>query len=135
MIDLNVALAGTVIARYLGDGLVIATPTGSTAYSLSAGGPIVHPDLQAILVTPVCPHTLSNRPILLPPDETVTVELDEDPDGAGLTIDGQVGVKLGADDVVRISRAAESVRLVTNPKRSYLDILKNKLRWGGGKGR
>ncbi len=134
MLRLRVSVREQHLAGYEADGLIVATPTGSTAYSLSAGGPIVHPDLQAILVTPICPHTLTNRPVLLPAEETVTVELDEDRGGAGLTVDGQVGTKLGARDIVRISKSVDTVRLVTNPKRSYLEILRDKLRWGGARG-
>ena len=134
MLRLKVSVGEQYLTRYEADGLIVATPTGSTAYSLSAGGPIVHPDLEAILMTPICAHTLTTRPIVLPVERTVTVELDEDRGGAGLTVDGQVGIKLGAKDVVRISKSAHSVRLVTNPKRSYLAILKEKLRWGGARG-
>jgi NAD+ kinase len=134
MLKLRAFVEKEELTRYEADGLIIATPTGSTAYSLSAGGPIVHPELQAILITPICPHTLTNRPILLPAERTVVVELDEDRDGAGLTVDGQVGIKLGAKDVVRIGRSPHVVRLVASSKRSYLDILKGKLRWAGARG-
>jgi NAD+ kinase len=134
MLKLRAFVEKEELTRYEADGLIIATPTGSTAYSLSAGGPIVHPEVQAILITPICPHTLTNRPILLPAERTVVVELDEDRDGAGLTVDGQVGIKLGAKDVVRIGRSAHIVRLVASSKRSYLDILKGKLRWAGARG-
>jgi NAD+ kinase len=134
MLRLRVSVGEQYLTRYEADGLIVATPTGSTAYSLSAGGPIVHPDMEAILVTPICAHTLTTRPIVLPAERTVTVELDEDRGGAGLTVDGQVGIKLGAKDVVSISKSAHSVRLVTNPKRPYLAILKDKLRWGGARG-
>ncbi len=133
MLRLKTSVGRQSLTRYEADGLIIATPTGSTAYSLSAGGPIVHPDLRAILLTPICPHTLTNRPILLPAEETVRVELSEDRGGAGLTIDGQVGIELGARDVITICRSPHVVRLVTSHKRSYLDILKDKLRWGGAR--
>ena len=134
MLKLKASVGEQTLTRYEADGLIIATPTGSTAYSLSAGGPIVHPELEAILVTPICPHTLTNRPIVLPPERTVTVELDEDRGGAGLMIDGQVGMKLAAGDAVRIEKSPEPVRLVTSTEWSYLDTLKNKLRWSGARG-
>ncbi len=133
MLRLRVSVGGEPLTRYEADGLIVATPTGSTAYSLSAGGPIVHADMSAILLTPICAHTLTNRPIVLPAEQTVTVELDEEHDGAGLTVDGQVGIRLKATDAVRIGRSADSVRLVTHPERSYLGILKDKLRWGGAR--
>jgi NAD+ kinase len=133
MLRLKVSVGEQHLTRYEADGLIVATPTGSTAYSLSAGGPIVHADMRAILLTPICAHTLTNRPIVLPAEQTVTVELDEEHDGAGLTIDGQVGIELKATDVVRIGRSADCVRLVTHPERSYLAILKDKLRWGGAR--
>jgi len=134
MLRLRVSVGGEPLTRYEADGLIVATPTGSTAYSLSAGGPIVHADMSAIVLTPICAHTLTNRPIVLPAEQSVTVELDEEHDGAGLTIDGQVGIRLKATDVVSISRSADSVRLVTHPERSYLAILKDRLRWGGARG-
>lgn len=134
MLKLKAFVETEELTCYEADGLIIATPTGSTAYSLSAGGPIVHPELAAILLTPICPHTLTNRPILLPAERTVVVEVNEDRDGAGLTVDGQVGIKLGARDVVRITRSPHSVRLVASYKRSYLDILKGKLHWAGARG-
>jgi len=135
MLKLRVFVGDAYLTRYEADGLIFATPTGSTAYSLSAGGPIVHPELEAILVTPICPHTLTNRPILLPPEQTVRVELDEDRSGARLTIDGQVGIELDSTDVVQIGKSPHCVRLVTSDRRSYLDILKDKLRWGGARER
>jgi NAD+ kinase len=131
MLRLNAFAGSGFLTRYEADGLIVATPTGSTAYSLSAGGPIIHPDLEVILLTPICAHTLTLRPIVLPPDRSIWVELDEDRGGAGATVDGQVGIKLKGKDVVRVSKSPERARLVTNPDRTYLDILKNKLGWGG----
>jgi NAD+ kinase len=133
MLRLNAFVGDRALTRYEADGLIVATPTGSTAYSLSAGGPIIHPDLAVILLTPICAHTLTVRPILLPAEQTVWIRLDEDRGGAGATMDGQVGIKLRGKDVVRVSKSAESVRLVTNPARTYLDILKDKLGWGGAR--
>lgn len=133
MLRVNAFVGDQNLTRYEADGLIVSTPTGSTGYSLSAGGPIVHPDLHVMLLTPICAHTLTVRPILLPPELTVWVELDEDRGGAGVTIDGQVGIKLRGKDVVRVRKAADSVRLVTNPDRTYLEILKDKLRWGGAR--
>ena len=133
MVRLSAFVGSRFLTRYEADGLIVATPTGSTAYSLSAGGPIIYPDLEVILLTPICAHTLTVRPILLPAEQTVSVELDEDRGGAGATLDGQVGIALRGKDVVRVSKSAESVRLVTNPGRTYLDILKDKLGWGGAR--
>ena len=133
MLRLNTYVGDRLLTRYEADGLIVATPTGTTAYSLSAGGPIIHPDLEVVLLTPICAHTLTVRPILLPVEQTVWVKLDEDRGGAGATLDGQVGIKLRGKDVVRVSKSAESVRLVANPARTYLEILKDKLGWGGAR--
>lgn len=133
MLRLNAFVGSRLLTRYEADGLIVATPTGSTAYSLSAGGPIVHPDLDVILLTPICAHTLTVRPILLPAERSVRIELGEDRAGAGVTIDGQVGVTLRGKDAVKVSKSADRVRLVTNPDRTYLDILERKLGWGGAR--
>ena len=118
------------VARIRADGIIIATPTGSTAYSLAAGGSIAHPSLSVFLVTPVCPHSLTNRPLILPGSSTVGVKLPHFKDDAWVTIDGQVSQQLKSGDFVRISQAKQTVRFVISPDKSYFDILRTKLNWG-----
>ncbi len=129
MIDLEVRVEGALVASYRSDGLIVATPTGSTAYNLSAGGPLVAPDLPAIVLTPICPHTLSQRPFVLPDHVQVDVALRSASD-AELTLDGQVGRTLGARDRLRITRSKHPVRFVVPPGHSYFETLRAKLRWG-----
>jgi NAD+ kinase len=118
------------VGRYRADGLIIATPTGSTAYSLAAGGPIIHPDIDAFVITPICPHMLTNRPLVVP--DTARVEIDFSPaeDPLYITLDGQVGFELGPADRVTITKSSSKVRLVCPPQKTYFEILRNKLRWG-----
>jgi len=118
------------VARIRADGIIIATPTGSTAYSLAAGGSIAHPSLSVFLVTPVCPHSLTNRPLILPGSSTVGVKLPHFKDDAWVTIDGQVSQQLQSGDLVRITQAKQTVRFVISPDKSYFDILRTKLNWG-----
>lgn len=118
------------VARIRADGLIIATPTGSTAYSLAAGGSIAHPSLSIFLVTPVCPHSLTNRPLILPGSSTVGVKLPHFKDDAWVTIDGQVSQQLKSGDFVRVTQAKQTVRFVISPDKSYFDILRTKLNWG-----
>jgi NAD+ kinase len=132
IIDLTVAVAGRTVMRVRADGLIVATPTGSTAYNLAAGGPIVHPAVDAILLTPIAPHMLTNRPVLIP--GASEVEVTSTVDGAHeeifLTWDGQSGHPLQADDVIRIRRSDRRLRLVRASTRHYFDVLKQKLKWG-----
>lgn len=118
------------VARIRADGIIIATPTGSTAYSLAAGGSIAHPSLSVFLVTPVCPHSLTNRPLILPGSSTVGVKLPHFKEDAWVTIDGQVSQQLKSGDFVRITQAKQTVRFVISPDKSYFDILRTKLNWG-----
>lgn len=118
------------LTTYRADGLIIATPTGSTAYTLSAGGPIVYPTLRHIILLPICSHTLSNRPLILPETATVAVTLDEKGQDVYLTLDGQVGQAFLPKDRVEICRAAHHLKLVKSPHRSYFEILRTKLGWG-----
>jgi NAD+ kinase len=129
MIDLEVRVGGAVVASYRSDGLIVATPTGSTAYNLSAGGPLVAPDLAAIVLTPICPHTLSQRPLVLPDHVQIDVALRSAND-AELTLDGQVGRTLGTRDRLRITRSRHPVRFVVPPGHAYFETLRAKLRWG-----
>ncbi len=130
MIELELYIDSGFVCRYRADGLIVATPTGSTAYSMSAGGPIVHPAVEAILITPICPHTLSDRPIVVPDVSKVELRMAENSDSVFLTLDGQTGVPLQAGDRVRITRAVERLKLIHPPNKSYFEILRSKLKWG-----
>jgi NAD+ kinase len=130
MIELELFIDEGFVCRYRADGLIVATPTGSTAYSMSAGGPIVHPAVESILITPICPHTLSDRPVVVPDTARIELRLVEASDSVFLTMDGQVGVPMQAGDRVRIRRAAERFKLIHPPNKSYFEILRNKLKWG-----
>jgi NAD+ kinase len=129
LIELEALLDGRLITRYRADGLIVATPTGSTAYTLAAGGPIVTPEVQAFVVTPICPHTLTNRPVVVPSGSRVTVRLGAPADHVQLTVDGQWGTSLTDGDHVEISAAAEPLRLFRSPQ-SYFDVLREKMNWG-----
>jgi NAD+ kinase len=130
LVELAVAVDGCSITRFRGDGLIVATPTGSTAYSLSAGGPIVHPEDRSILLTPIAPHTLTLRPLMVPDQVTVSATLVRGDAEVVLTLDGQVGFPLEPHDVVEVRRAAATVSLVQSPFRSYFEVLRTKLKWG-----
>ncbi len=130
MIELELFIDDDFVCRYRADGLIVATPTGSTAYSMSANGPIVHPAVEATLVTPICPHTLSDRPIVVPDISKIELRMGENTDSVFLTMDGQTGVPLQLEDRVRITRAAERLKLIHPPNKSYFEILRNKLNWG-----
>lgn len=130
IIDLDTYVNKHYVSTFKSDGLLVATPTGSTAYSLSAGGPIVYPTLESMVLTPICPHTLTNRPIVLPLDVTVEVILKTEDADVALTLDGQVGFTLKYRDVVEISRAPFVTRLIISSKRDYFEILRAKLKWG-----
>jgi NAD+ kinase len=131
MIELAIAIDGRDVATLKADGLIVSTPTGSTAYSLSAGGPILHPRVPAILLTPICPHTLSFRPLAVPASSTVAVRLLTGGEEVHLTFDGQRGGAFVRDDVVEVRRAPFELRLVTSPRRGYYDLVKEKLGWAG----
>jgi NAD+ kinase len=120
------------ITTYKADGLIISTPTGSTAYNLSAGGPLVYPGLSSILVTPICPFMLSSRPILLPSNRTITIrfETQDSTENANIIIDGQASWSMHKDDVLEIKAAEHPLRLIVSPHKDYFAILRNKLRWG-----
>jgi NAD+ kinase len=129
IINLAVGVQGQDATRYRADGLIISTPTGSTAYCLSAGGPIVFPTMDAIILTPICAHTLTNRPIVLPGSHRVEVTLLTNQE-AMLTIDGQVGFGLRQHDVVAVSCAVPRIRLVRFPQKHFFSVLRTKLKWG-----
>jgi len=130
MLDLSVHVNDALVSRFRADGLIIATPTGSTAYNLSAGGPILFPNLEVIVVTPICPHTLTNRPLVLSLDSKVEMRLEKHSEEVWLTLDGQQGFPLSTEDVVRIERCPDPVYLITDHGRSYFQILHRKLKWG-----
>ena len=130
MLDLSVHVNGALVSRFRADGLIIATPTGSTAYNLSAGGPILYPNLGVIVVTPICPHTLTNRPLVLSLDSKVEMRLEKQSEEVWLTLDGQQGFPLSTEDLVRIERCQDPVLLITDQDRSYFQILHRKLKWG-----
>lgn len=129
LIELDAFLDGHLICRYRADGLIVATPTGSTAYNLAAGGPVVTPDVKAFVVTPICPHTLTNRPVVVPAASRVMVRLGSPAEHIMLTIDGQWGTALADGDRVEISAAPTPLKLFRSPK-SYFDVLREKMNWG-----
>jgi NAD+ kinase len=118
------------IARYAADGVIIATPTGSTAYSLSAGGPVVEPSVDSILITPISPHTLATRPLVLSPAAIVVVRVEANPEQILVTVDGQVGTKFGAGERLTVRRAGRSVLIVRFPGATYFTRLRQKMGWG-----
>lgn len=115
---------------YIGDGLIVATATGSTAYSLAAGGPILLPSMEAIIINPISPHTLAARPVVIPGDRTVTATVLFAPQGVMLSADGQSGVTIGEGQSVTIKKADYRIKLVSHPDRSFYDVLRAKLKWG-----
>ncbi len=131
MIELDVAVDGRPVSHVKADGLIVATATGSTAYNLSAGGPIVHPGVDALVLTPIAPHTLTNRPLVLPAAAVVTLRPRFEPQSeVVLTFDGQFGVSLAPDDLVDVTRAARVLTLVHVSPRTHFDMLREKLKWG-----
>lgn len=129
IIDLEVFINGEYVAAFRCDGLIASTPTGSTAYSLSAGGPIIYPSSHAIVLTPICPHMLTNRPLVLPDDVKAEVTLSSEHEDVHLTLDGQEGLPLRYLDVVELKRSERTIALVKSPKKSYFEILRTKLKW------
>ena len=135
IIEISITVGEAPVTRFRADGLIVASPTGSTAYNLAAGGPIVHPAVDAMLLTPIAPHTLTNRPVVIPASSDVHVRpIMDDQDEVFVTFDGQRGFPLRRDDVVSIRRAERAVRIVKSAQRSYFDLLREKLQWGGDSG-
>ncbi|NOT44693.1 MAG: NAD(+) kinase [Acidobacteria bacterium] len=131
MIELSVSVSGRFVTSVRADGLIIATATGSTAYNLAAGGPIVHPLVDAFVLTPIAPHTLTNRPVVIPGSCVVEVQpqLNGAPEDSFVTYDGQSGYPLQEGDVIRVQRASATLRLVKPPARGYFELLREKLKW------
>jgi NAD+ kinase len=121
------------LTTYSADGLIVATPTGSTAYSLAAGGPVIHPAVQGIILTPICPFTLTNRPLIVPESVNIKIRLVKGSSDIVLTFDGQKGLDIDDRDEIVIQKGSHPVHLITLPDRQYFDILKNKLKWSGGR--
>ena len=130
IIEIQVSLNGLPVNSFRADGLIVSTPTGSTAYNLSAGGPIIYPSMNAVVLTPICPFTLTNRPIVIPDDAIIEMKLDEENEGVVLTLDGQIGYTMKPGDRVRIRKSRTTFNLVQPPNRNYFDVLRNKLKWG-----
>jgi NAD+ kinase len=130
MIELECLVNEQFVNSFRADGMIVGTPTGSTAYSLSAGGPIVLPSISAILLTPICPHMLSNRPVVLPGDSTVTLVFKRADDELMLTIDGQIVVNLQLDDRIFLRRSETTFNLILPTNRNYFEVLRTKLKWG-----
>src|ERR1700676_4977785 len=130
MIELELYIDGDFVCRYRADGFVLATPTGSTAYSLSAGGPIVHPAVEAFVITPICPHTLTDRPVVVRDSSSIELKLAGNAESVFLTLDGQKGIPMQSEDRIRLTRSPQCLKLIQPPKKSYFEILRNKLKWG-----
>ena len=121
------------LTTYSADGLIVATPTGSTAYSLAAGGPVIHPAVPGIILTPICPFTLTNRPLIVPESAKIKIRLAKGSSDIILTFDGQKGLEINDQDEIFIQKGPQPINLITLPERQYFDILKNKLKWSGGR--
>ncbi|MBI5815418.1 MAG: NAD(+)/NADH kinase [Nitrospinae bacterium] len=131
MVTAMVAVDGVLVNEYTADGLIVSTPTGSTAYNLSAGGPIIHPSISAIIISPICPHTLSNRPIVIPDNLEIELSLSSSAQGeALLTLDGQVGYQVNYRDRITIRKSKEITRIIQSPYKNYYQLLRGKLKWG-----
>jgi NAD+ kinase len=130
IIDLETYINHAYVTTFKADGLIVSTPTGSTAYALSAGGPILYPTLSSIVLAPICPHTLTNRPIVLPDDVIIEIILRSQTEDVFLTLDGQVGFSLKLNDIVEVRKSPFKAKLLTPCKKDYFQILRTKLKWG-----
>jgi NAD+ kinase len=131
MVSLDVSANGEAIASYSADGIVISTPTGSTAYNLSAGGPVVYPTVESILLTPISPHTMSVRPLVLPPSAEITLQAEDGPEELLVTVDGQVGTTFARGETLVVSRSVRAVQIVRFPGATFFSRMRLKLGWGG----
>jgi NAD+ kinase len=132
LLELDAFVEDEFVCSYRADGLIISTPTGSTAYSLSAGGPVIFPSVSAVCITPICPHTLTNRPVLLPASSTVEIVIRAGDDLSYLTIDGQVGLDLNLNDRIRTWPAKHNVQIVQPRRVRFFEVLRSKMKWGEG---
>jgi len=128
-----VYLDDTYLTTYRADGLIVATPTGSTAYSLAAGGPVVHPEVPSIILTPICPFTLTNRPLIIPDTTRVEIRLEGSPEDMILTLDGQEGFEMDPRDKIFIKKSRNAVKMISLEDQSYFKVLKTRLKWSGGR--
>lgn len=132
MINLEIYIDSQFVTSLRGDGAIIATPTGSTAYSLSAGGPIIYPSTHALVLTPISPHTLTNRPVVIPADVHIEVLIKTREEGSTVTFDGQVGFSLRQEDIIEVSASGSQIKLIRSPDRNHYEVLRRKLKWGEG---
>jgi NAD+ kinase len=132
MIELKIDIQGQFVTNLRADGLIVGTPTGSTAYSLSAGGPIINPSVQALILTPISPHTLTHRPLIVPGNVAIEVTLTSKDDGAMATLDGQVGIAMTQGDTAVIQTSDRRTKLIRFPESHYYEVLREKLKWGDG---
>ncbi len=130
IIEITVNLNGLLVNSFRADGLIVSTPTGSTAYNLSAGGPIIYPSMNAIVLTPICPFTLTNRPIVVPDEAEIELVLDNENEGVVLSLDGQIAHQMEVHDRISIRKSQTTLNLVHPANRNYFDVLRNKLKWG-----
>ncbi|WP_022666948.1 NAD(+)/NADH kinase [Desulfospira joergensenii] len=128
-----VFLDGNYLTTFRADGLIVATPTGSTAYSLAAGGPVVHPEVPSIILTPICPFTLTNRPLLIPDSTPIEIRLEGSPEDMILTLDGQEGFDMDPGDKIFIKKSRNIIKMISFENQSYFKVLKTRLHWSGGK--
>ncbi len=129
IVDLETHVNGEYVATFRADGVILSTPTGSTAYCLAAGGPIIYPTLPAVVLIPICPHTLTNRPLVIPDSAVIDIIQGSAGEDVHLTVDGQVGVSLLHRDVVSVRRSERTIALIKSPKMNYFELLRTKLRW------
>ena len=127
---MEVTVDNDYLTTFKADGLIISTPTGSTAYNLAAGGPIIYPGLHCLVITPICPHMLTNRPIIVSDESTIRVEVKFQDEDVVFTADGQVGMPLHGGDVVEIRKSRSSTLLIKSPSKDFFEVLRTKLHWG-----
>lgn len=130
IIDMKAWVDDSYLTTYKADGLIISSPTGSTAYNMAAGGPIICPGSECLVITPICPHMLTNRPMIVSADASIRIEVMCQDDDVVLTADGQVGTPLQAGDIIEVRQAANRTRLILSPEKEYFEVLRTKLRWG-----
>lgn len=130
ILDFHASVDGQFLSVFKADGLIVSTPTGSTAYSLAAGGPIVYPSVEAFIITPICPHTLTNRPVVVPDRSQIEITLKSEAESVFLTVDGQVGLALHSEDRVVCNLSPSRIHLIRPPHKQFFEVLRSKLKWG-----